>query len=158
METTAASSLARGLMNDHGLYDWIFQFDRAKRRFGLCSYGTRTISLSASLVALNSEVQVRNTVLHEIAHALVGPGHHHDHVWRMKARSIGCDGQRCCDVEARPAAAWAGICPGCSKVIGRHRLTDKSRSLACSACCKTHARGRYDARFVFVWERAKVAA
>ena len=35
--------------------------------------------------------EVKNTLLHEIAHALVGPGHRHNRVWRQKAREIGCD-------------------------------------------------------------------
>lgn len=160
METTTASALARGLMNDHGLTGWTFQFDRAKRRFGQCRYGIRTISLSGPLVALNSEEQVRNTILHEIAHALVGPGHGHDYVWRAKARAIGCDGLRCYESEAvaRPPAAWAGTCPSCSKTVGRHRLTDKAQRSACSACCNNHNRGRYDARFLLVWSRSSVAA
>ena len=33
--------------------------------------------------------------MHEIAHALVRKGHGHDAVWKAKALSIGCDGQRC---------------------------------------------------------------
>jgi len=160
METTHASSLARGLMNQHGLHDWTFQFDNAKRRFGQCRFGTRTISLSAPLVKINDEARIRNTILHEIAHALVGAGHGHDYVWRMKARAIGCDGERCAtgsDI-AIPAHSWIGTCPSCFDTIGRHRLTDKAQRVACGACCKTHARGRYDDRFRFVWERARVAA
>jgi predicted SprT family Zn-dependent metalloprotease len=156
METTTAAALARGLMNDHGLTDWTFQFDRAKRRFGVCSYRTRTISLSAPLVALNDEARIRNTILHEIAHALVGPGHGHGYVWRAMARSIGCDARRCCDADdvQVPAHAWVGVCPSCSEPVGkRHRLSDKARRLACRSCCSNHAGGRYDARFLLVWER-----
>ncbi len=155
MDTTTAASLARGLMREHGLDGWVFKFDRAKRRFGQCNYRTWTISLSAPLVALNSEERVRNTILHEIAHALA-PGHHHDRVWQATARSIGCDGSRCYSSDAveMPAGAWRGTCPSCGKHVERHRLTDKGRRAACRACCK----GRYDARFVFVWERVKIAA
>lgn len=158
METTTASNLARRLMNDHGLYDWNFQFDRAKRRLGMCSYRTRTISLSAPLVAVNDEARITNTILHEIAHALVGPGHGHDYIWRMRARSIGCDGQRCASEANRVEHAWTGTCPSCSTTTGRHRLTDRAQRMACAACCKAHNYGRFDARFVFVWERARVAA
>lgn len=160
MNRTTAATLARTLMNDHGLGHWTFQFDRAKRRFGQCRYGTNTISLSAPLVTLNDEAQVHNTILHEIAHALVGPGHGHDYVWRAKARAIGCDGLRCYQSEAvaRPPAAWVGVCPSCGKSVERHRLSASTRRAACSACCNTFARGRFDDRFLLVWKRQSVAA
>ena len=38
---------------------------------------------------------MKNTLLHEIAHALAGHEHNHDEVWKATARSIGCDGCRC---------------------------------------------------------------
>ncbi len=159
MDTTTAASLARRLMRENGLYGWTFEFDRAKRRFGACHYRTWTISLSAPLVSLNSEERVRNTILHEIAHALA-PGHGHDYVWRMRARSIGCDGLRCYDADSvvKPAAAWRGTCPSCGIHTERHRMTDKARRQACGACCKRHAGGRFDRRFLWVWTRQTQAA
>ena len=47
---------------------------------------------------LNSdEATIRDTILHEIAHALT-PGQHHNDVWRRKATAIGCTGQRCAKI------------------------------------------------------------
>ena len=43
----------------------------------------------------STEENVKNTLLHEIAHALAGHEHNHDEVWKATARSIGCDGCRC---------------------------------------------------------------
>jgi predicted SprT family Zn-dependent metalloprotease len=149
-----AAILARTLMNEHGLGHWAFQFDRSVRRFGVCRFGTQTISMSQRLVELNEEARVRNTILHEIAHALVGPGHGHNHVWRNKARSIGCDGRTCVDSKtvALPEAPWVGTCPGCRKTTTRHRLTAKGRQLACARCC----RGRWNPAYVYVWERKRL--
>jgi predicted SprT family Zn-dependent metalloprotease len=156
METTTAARLARSLMNDHGLGHWSFQFDRAVRRLGVCNYRTQTIGLSKQLTALNDEDRVRNTILHEIAHALVGSGHGHDYVWQAKARQIGCDGQRCADAKdlALPTAPWVGTCPGCGKTTTRHRLTKAARTLACGRCCGR----RYNPAFQLVWKRQRVAA
>ena len=53
-------------------------YDSAKRRAGVCRFATQTLGLSAPLTTLHSEVEVRDTILHEIAHALVGPRHGHD--------------------------------------------------------------------------------
>ena len=37
----------------------------------------------------NSE-DIKDTVLHEIAHAIVGGSHHHDNVWKACCNKIGC--------------------------------------------------------------------
>ena len=94
MEITAALTLGRRLLREHGLGDWSIRTDRAKTRAGVCRFGTHTISLSAALTHLHDEAEVRDTIMHEIAHALVGPFHGHDDVWRAKAIEIGCTGQR----------------------------------------------------------------
>ena len=71
MELEAARRLALGLMREHRVPgDWLFEFDRSKVRFGRCHYGRKEISLSRHLVELNDEAEVRDTILHEIAHAL----------------------------------------------------------------------------------------
>ena len=75
-------------MARHGLGDWTFQFDRAKRRFGACNYTTRTISLSRTLTRLNDDAAVRETLLHEIAHALT-PGAGHGPAWQVKCLEFG---------------------------------------------------------------------
>lgn len=151
MNADLALAFAEELLCEYGLDDWTVQFDRSKNRFGQCRYGTQTISLSKPLVLLNSEQRVLNTILHEIAHALVGPGHGHDYVWRRQAKAIGCDGQRCFSPKTveTPPHAWIGTCPSCGATLGRHRLTDKAKRVTCSPCGK----GRYDARFRFVWQR-----
>ena len=37
--------------------------------------------------------QINDTILHEIAHALVGPGNGHNLKWKKKAKEIGCTGK-----------------------------------------------------------------
>ena len=38
----------------------------------------------------DNEEDIKDTVLHEIAHAIVGCNHHHDYVWRACCNKIGC--------------------------------------------------------------------
>nr|WP_257908483.1 SprT-like domain-containing protein [Janibacter limosus] len=73
MDIGEARRMGRALMDEHGPEDWRLVVDRAKKRAGVCRAAERTIGLSGPLTALHSPEQVRDTVLHEIAHALVGP-------------------------------------------------------------------------------------
>jgi predicted SprT family Zn-dependent metalloprotease len=132
------------MMDAHGLTDWRFSFDRATRRFGLCSYSTRTISLSGPLTALNGEDDVRETILHEIAHALVGPGHGHGPVWKAKAAEIGSNARRTHSAET-PRGRWAATCGHCARTVYYQRRPRTTR--ACGVCCRAYNGGRYAERF-----------
>ena len=114
MRRQEARDLARSLMDASGLFDWGFRFDHARRRAGVCTHATRTISLSGPLTDLYDADTVRAVILHEIAHALVGPAHGHDAAWRRAARSLGApDSARLPSSLPIPDAPWVGTCPRC---------------------------------------------
>lgn len=132
MDLRHARSLARGLLDLHGLQDWTLVLDRAKTRAGVCRPHRREIGLSAHLTRLHPEEEVRDTVLHEIAHALVGPRHGHGPVWRAKALEIGCSAQRCSSTDVpQVEGPWIGTCPA-GHVRRRHRRP--TRVASCSRC------------------------
>ena len=152
MDRKTASELAISLMEQHGLYSrvpsWTFQFDNAARRFGFCSHHRRLISLSAPLAAINSDEEVRDTILHEIAHALVGPQHGHDAAWLKMAASIGAKPQRCADASTTNTVPgrYEGKCSDCGKVFTKHKY---SRSMVTvgrfhAACRRRPNRGSID--------------
>ena len=144
MEVTKALAMGRSLMREHGLEGWRLVADRAKTRAGVCRYGRRQIGISAPLTALHDEAEVRDTILHEIAHALVGPEHGHDAVWRAKAIEIGSSGERCVSPDApRVAGDWLGRCPA-GHERSRHRAP--TRLASCGRCSRT-----FDPRHLFTW-------
>lgn len=144
MTLSAARQLAKKLMRRHKLSpEWSFEFDRARVRFGKCNYAKKEISLSRHLVELNDEAEVRDTILHEIAHALAPRGAGHGPAWQAAAQSIGCNAQRCYGEEvARPMPKYKGTCPACRRVIYRHRRA----AIACGRCAPI-----FDKKFAFVW-------
>ena len=145
MHVDDARTMATALMARHGLRGWRFVFDRAKTRAGVCRPASREIGLSRVLTELHTEAEVRETVLHEIAHALVGAAHGHDAVWRARALAIGASGERCLSpTAARPPAPWVGTCPA-GHEVRRHRRPQRVAS--CSRC----SRG-FDPAALLAWQ------
>ena len=155
MDLSEAKELAVSLMCKHALVSkgWSFQFDESVRRFGLCSYRTKTISLSRTLVELNPIEQVRDTILHEVAHALAGPTAKHGRVWQLMAQSIGAKPERCysSDEVQTPTAPWQAVCQFCHRVIKRHRMS-KRLALAWCSCPVSAAQ---HPKVYLQWERTK---
>ncbi len=102
LELEAIKRLALKFMTKHNLHDWSFEFDNGSTRAGCCKYGKKLITLSHEYARYTSIKDIKNTILHEIAHALVGAKHHHDAVWKAKAIEIGCSGERCHDIQFTP--------------------------------------------------------
>lgn len=96
MELNDARDLAIDLMIKHGLIEkgWTFGFDNAAKRLGLCTYATKRISTGRVMAAAATKDEFTQTMLHEIAHALVGHAAGHGPIWKAKAASIGYTGQR----------------------------------------------------------------
>lgn len=145
MDPADAFAMAEHLLERHGLHDWHVEFDNAKRRAGICRPATKTLGLSAPVTAVHSEVEVRDTILHEIAHALVGARHGHDATWRAKARKIGCTGERCVPADAPSVPApWLGTCAQGHTI---DRFKRPVRVVACARC----AQDGFDVRHTFTW-------
>jgi predicted SprT family Zn-dependent metalloprotease len=146
MNLLDAQRLANALMVKHDLIikGWRFEFDNAKKRFGACHYGTKRITLSKVLVELNSEVEVKDTILHEIAHALVGYRHGHNSIWRQKALEIGCNGNRCYSSKevVTPKLKYQAVCGGCGKTYQKSRMTAKA--LRCKSACRCQSNISWD--------------
>ncbi len=144
MDVTAAVALGRALLREHGLDGWQVVVDRAKTRAGVCRFGRRQIGISGPLTRLHDVDEVRDTLLHEIAHALVGPEHGHDAVWRAKAVEIGSSGERCVSPDApRVDGDWLGRCPAGHE---RHRHRAPTRLASCARCSST-----FDSRHLLTW-------
>ena len=135
-----AQELAVALMARHGLAGWRFRFNRARRRAGVCFYPALgrpgRIELSVHFVERNSAEEIRETILHEIAHALAGHGHHHDDFWKSICVRIGAKPERCYDAAAvdMPKGRWRAACPGCKAEHHRHKRPRSLTGYHCRSC------------------------
>lgn len=127
-----ALETCRVLLQQHGLRDWSACLDDATHRAGACDYRKRQISLSRLCVRAASIAEIRDTILHEIAHALAGFAHHHDAVWKKIASDIGCSGERCHNINfGVKQTRWIAQCPnGCFSTPRERR----NRGRICKKC------------------------
>jgi hypothetical protein len=93
MDRAAAVKLLRDCLDEHKLIDWSIRLNQNPTApfLGLCSHKDKCIILNAHHIDQHPEVEITNTIRHEVAHALVGAGHAHDSIWAECAKRIGCD-------------------------------------------------------------------
>jgi predicted SprT family Zn-dependent metalloprotease len=142
---------ADALISAHLDDSWTFGFDSAKRRAGACNYTQRRITVSKYLAARYDDETNRQTLLHEIAHALAGSAAGHGPRWRRIAAGLGYRGGVTHRGEtAVELAPWVGVCPS-GHTVYRHRRP--TRPLSCAKCAR-----RFDERFAFRWTRREISA
>ena len=152
MDIIDVQQLATSLMKKHELTGWKFQLDNGVVRFGYCNQSNRVISISKHLAQLNSEERVKDTILHEIAHAIAGHRAGHGRTWQSIAINIGCNGERLYKSSEvkQPPKKWLGTCDTCKTTIYQHRTT---KNLACSGCCKKYNNGKWSIDYIFIWSK-----
>lgn len=144
---------------------WSFNFDRSVSRFGVCSHKKKAIGLSKQIVTLNlshNPEKIQDTILHEIAHALVRIRHgryneygrkikSHGIEWKTMCVEIGADPIRCYTSSKvkTPTGKYVYECPSCGIKITQHRKTNKKS--ACSVCCKKYNNNKFSEKFIFVY-------
>jgi predicted SprT family Zn-dependent metalloprotease len=128
MTLDRARELAEELIEQHlncrsGKRPWRLVFDHARRRLGQCDYIEREIHLSTPLTLANEEHIIRNTILHEIAHALAPIGAGHGPAWKRVCLEIGALPVRCRPIAdiTMPAAPYVLECPSCGAEYPRYR-------------------------------------
>ena len=129
-ELQAIAARATAWIVAHQLAGWSFQFDHATKRAGCCNYQTQVISLASAYARAAADEAIDDTLLHEIAHALVGKAHGHDRVWQAQAIALGCTGQRCHDLQFTPPRYIVRCGQGCWVATAERR----QRGAVCRTC------------------------
>ena len=79
--------LALKLMHEHNLTDYNFKFGYGWRYRGMCT--AKSIIIQYKFALYGDIDEVKNTILHEIAHAIVGLEKGHREEWQQKAKELG---------------------------------------------------------------------
>ncbi len=134
MDFDDAANLAKSLMAEHKLRRWVFVFNRGKRTLGMCDFTRKRIELSMYFVTHNDEAAVRDTVLHEIAHALAGEKAGHGPKWKAVCKRIGAIPKRLDHEAVMPKGHWVAVCPSCGESHRRFRRPLLGRHYFCRSC------------------------
>jgi predicted SprT family Zn-dependent metalloprotease len=121
--------MANGMIYDYNLKGWKFAWNASKTKGGYCSYLKRTISLSLYYVRNNTMEEIRNALLHEVAHALAGMGTHHGQQWKEKCINLGVEPKRLLDPDVIVCKDYKHLykCIKCGFTFKRHhRLSNYS--------------------------------
>jgi predicted SprT family Zn-dependent metalloprotease len=143
MDTAEAALLARNLMDKHGLAHVPLKWSRGKKSMGHTSFCRETlevqsISLSRLFVEVLTDEEIIDTILHEIAHALVGIRAGHGPVWKAKARELGATPKAGFKATATPTPKYTTRCPK------GHRRTANRLPLRVKSCGKCSSRFNLD--------------
>lgn len=128
-----------------GLIEWELRISNQKRHLGSCRPRRKLISISKHFMETNSFNIMKDTLLHEIAHALhfLETGEtNHGNGWKKYALKVGCEPKRCADTQGlnMPKGKYLGVCPVCKKTTNFYRRV--RRSYSCSHCTK-----KYDPKY-----------
>jgi hypothetical protein len=96
MDLMTARTKAIKAMTDYGLIEkgWTFEFDRATSRLGQTNFSKKRITVSKHFTDAATEEEFDQTMIHELAHALLPVSAKHGALWKAKARSMGYKGGR----------------------------------------------------------------
>lgn len=129
-----AATMARELLDAHGLDGWSVGWNGRKTALGVCRYSDRRILLSGPLTDRNSVETMADVIRHEVAHALAGAQAKHGPQWRAACRVTGARPRSCADaasVETVPAP-WRVVCRDHGDLGGYYRRPTAAR--LCRRC------------------------
>jgi hypothetical protein len=90
MDTKKVKKFAIIFLKKHNLKNWSIKFFKPegelKNALGQCCHSEKIIKISIN----NTKKTIKDTILHEIAHALT-PKENHNLIWQLKAFRIGAN-------------------------------------------------------------------
>lgn len=163
MEVSQFNKLYHSVVNDIGnLIDfpkdwseWSFKVSgRLTDVAGTANYFDKVLEFSKKYIEFYDEEEVRDTIIHEIAHAMT-KGHNHDEVWRNLCLRLGGSGEEFYDdVDdefLKSRYKYVLYCSHCKR-YGRAYQRKRKEEWACKRCCVKYNQGKYSDDFAFIYK------
>ncbi len=116
---------------------WKLKLNKAKTSIGVTNYNTKTVGISAHFLRGPScdENEMRDAILHELAHVLAGPQAKHGEVWKNIAEKIGCSAKVTGKMD-KPHANYVLECEYKCQSITYFNLPKVPHNALCGKCKK----------------------
>lgn len=136
-----AQRIALDLMTKAKLVEkgWTFGWFKSERVMGRCVERRRVITLNSRFVLHNPKRLVVETILHEIAHAVVGCKFNHGPEWQAAAVAFGVSPDAKCSADVKFGdPRYVGKCPKCQRSTAIRRVSRRNGSVIIWVCreCK----------------------
>lgn len=132
MNKIEIEQLANDLLETYNLKDWSFGFNSSIRSIAKCKHFRKQIFFSKHYIDID-DTKIKEAILHEIAHALVGYSYGHKKIWKEKMVSLGCVPTRCFGIQGftHIEKKYQAICTNCGFVYKRYR---RRQNVSCGVC------------------------
>ena len=136
MDSYDVALFALNKLSEHGLTlkGWYFEFNRSIKAIGKCNYAKKRIYFSENWLHL-PEKEIKDVILHEIAHALT-PGEGHGKKWKKMCLLIGAKPERCklltSEEKSKIKYKYTATCKKCGRNVGFSRKWKYNKS--CGKC------------------------
>lgn len=134
------------LLAEHGIRGWTVKVNgRMTRAYGMCDFGKREIRISRALAAINTAERTLDTIRHEVAHAIAGPGTGHGPQWRWACRQTGAQPRQCFTaadtVIVEKNYRYDGLCSACGQKVANRRIPPLRRVFHRPTMCPNKSAG-----------------
>lgn len=104
--------------------------DRMTRTYGICRFRPRRVEISWKIASLNNREHNLDTIRHEVAHAIAGPGAGHGPKWKAACAQTGARPVRCytSDEVAVPSGRYVATCEACGEICGTRNRAPRPTS------------------------------
>ena len=125
-----ATARAEALLRKHGLNDWSVQIFGKRSVLGEAWHKQKTIKISKFFVYVANAEQFEGIVLHEVAHALLGPGFGHGEEFVATCTRISRNNRYATESSSFKIHRYRFTCPRC-EFVG---TSNANRDMACARC------------------------
>jgi predicted SprT family Zn-dependent metalloprotease len=132
-----ATTLATQLIETHlGHLNeaWTLKLNKRRSALGVCNFEEKTIYLSTHFIEHNSIEQVKEIILHEIAHALAGRTGGHGPQWVKQCRRLGIEPRVTYHEPNMPPGKYVATCKKCERRYNKQYKPATGYQYICPNC------------------------